>query len=47
MKERQLTQACFLGAVSWLGRLEASSDSPIKEGVFEQAEESDTVVAVE
>ena len=41
------TQTCFLGAVSWFGRLEASSDSPIKDGVFEQAEESDTVVAVE
>ena len=33
--------------MSCVEMLEASRDSPIKDGVLEQAEESDTVVAVE
>ena len=46
-KNTFLTQACFRGAVSWEVMAEVSKDSPINEGVFEHAEESDTVVAVE
>ena len=43
-----LTHGCFLGAVSLVEVMaDVSKDSPINDGVFEHADESDMVVAVE